>query len=157
VSESNWGRMLLSHNFQVSPEFFTALSRSEFTTVFAEGLGSQMKCQMLDNPHWVVEILFPADVFTPQQVGELCAQALAAKRQPATHHSVTGKLEILVLGGLKTTPPTSDSPAALQPGNWGVDVVETSSGEEFLRSINWDTMIADKPPATIFQVAASVG
>jgi hypothetical protein len=144
--------MLLSHNFQVSPEVWPALSRSEFTTVFTEGLGSQMKCQTLDNPHWVVEILFPADVFTPQQVGELCAQALAAKRQPATD-----KLEILVLGGLKTTPPTSDSPAALQPGNWGVDVVETISGEEFLRSINWDSMIADKPPSSIFRVAASVG
>ncbi len=139
--------MLLSHNFQVSPEFFTALSRSEFTAVFAESLGSQMKCQMLDNPHWVVEVLFPADVFTPQQVGELCAQALAAKRQPAT-----SKLEILVLGGLKTTPPTSDSPVALQPGNWGVDVVETSSSEEFLQSINWDTMIADKPSTAIFRI-----
>jgi hypothetical protein len=151
VNESNLGRMLLSHNFQVSPEVCPVLSSAEFTAVFAEALGAQMNCQMLDNPHWVVEILFPTDVFTPQQVGELCAQALVAKRRTAN-----SKLEILVLGGLKTTPPTSDSPAALLPSNWGVDVVETSSGEEFLRSINWDTMIVGKPPETVFRIELSV-
>jgi Protein of unknown function (DUF2656) len=152
VNESNLGRMLLSHNFQVSPEVLPALSRQEFTAIFATGLGEQMRCQMLDNPHWIVEVLFPIDSFTPQQVGELCGRALAAKRQPSF-----GKSDILVLGGLKTTPPTSDSPLALQPGNWGVDVVETLSGEEFLRSINWDVMIADKPAAAIFRVELSVG
>jgi hypothetical protein len=152
VNESNLGRMLLSHNFQVSSEVLPALSRQEFTAIFAAGLGEQMRCQMLDNPHWIVEVLFPIDSFTPQQVGELCGQALAAKRQPSS-----GKSDILVLGGLKTTPPTSDSPLALQPGDWGVDVVETLSGEEFLRSINWDVMIADKPAAAIFRVELSVG
>jgi hypothetical protein len=152
VNESNLGRMLLSHNFQVAPDVLPALSRQDFMAIFAAGLGEPMRCQMLDNPHWIVEVLFPSDSFTPQQVGELCGQALAAKRQPSS-----GKSDILVLGGLKTTPPTSDSPLALQPGNWGVDVVETSSGEEFLRSINWDTMIADKPAAAIFQVKLSVG
>ncbi len=152
--------MLLSHNFQVSPEFLPALSREDFMAIFAAGLGDQMRCHLLDNPHWIVEILFPIasgaseaiNSFTPQQVGELCGRALAAKRQPSS-----GKSDILVLGGLKTTPPTSDSPMALQPGNWGVDVVETFSGEEFLRSINWDTMIADKPAAAIFRVELSVG
>jgi hypothetical protein len=127
-----------------------ALSRTEFTTIFAENLGDQIQCQLLDNPHWIVEVLFPIYLFSPQQVGELCAQALASQRQPA------GNLDILILGGLKTTPPTSDSPAALQPGNWGVDVVETSSSEEFLRSIDWDKMIADKPAENIFRVDRSI-
>jgi hypothetical protein len=142
--------MLLSHNFNISPEVVPALSRTEFTAIFAENLGDQIQCQMLDNPHWIVEVLFPIDLFSPQQVGEMCAQALANQRQP------TAKLEILILGGLKTTPPTSDSPAALQPGNWGVDVVETSSSVEFLRSIDWDNMIADKPAENIFRVERSV-
>jgi hypothetical protein len=142
--------MLLSHNFNISPEVVPALSRTEFTAIFAENLGDQIQCQMLDNPHWIVEVLFPIDLFSPQQVGEMCAQALANQRQP------TAKLEILILGGLKTTPPTSDSPAALQPGNWGVDVVETSSSAEFLRSIDWDNMIADKPAENIFRVERSV-
>ncbi len=142
--------MLLSHNFNISPEVVPALSRAEFTAIFAENLGEQIQCQMLDNPHWIVEVLFPIGLFSPQQVGELCAQVLASHRQP------TGTLEILILGGLKTTPPTSDSPAALQPGNWGVDVVETSSSEEFLRSIDWDKMIADKPAENIFRVDRSI-
>lgn len=142
--------MLLSHNFNISPEVVPVLSRAEFTTIFAENLGDQIQCQMLDNPHWIVEVLFPIDLFSPQQVGELCAQALASHRQPS------GTLEILILGGLKTTPPTSDSPAALQPDNWGVDVVETSSSEEFLRSIDWEKMIADKPAENIFRVDRSI-
>jgi hypothetical protein len=150
VTESNLGRMLLSHNFNISPNVLPALSRTEFTAIFATGLDKQIQCQMLDNPHWIVEVLFPTAVFSPQQVGEMCAQALASQRQPI------GKLEILILGGLKTTPPTSDSPAALQPGDWGVDVVETSSGAEFLQSINWDKMIAGKPAENIFRVEVQV-
>lgn len=142
--------MLLSHNFNISPEVVPTLSRAEFTTIFAENLGDQIQCQMLDNPHWIVEVLFPIDIFSPQKIGELCAQALASHRQPS------GALDILILGGLKTTPPTSDSPAALQPGNWGVDVVETSSSEEFLQSIDWDKMIADKPTENIFRVDRSI-
>jgi Protein of unknown function (DUF2656) len=145
VTESNLGRILLSHNFNISTDVVPALSRAEFTAVFA-GLGEQIQCHMLDNPHWIVELLFPADVYSPQQVGLLCAQTLASQRKPAA------KLEILILGGLKTTPPTSDSPAALQPGNWGVDVVETQDGAEFLRAIDWDKMIADKPPENIFRI-----
>jgi hypothetical protein len=103
--------MLLSHNFNISPAVVPALSRAEFTAVFSAGLGEQIHCRMLDNPHWIVEVLFPTDLFTPEQVGDRCAQALASKRQQPA-----GQLEILILGGLKTTPPTSDSPDALQPG-----------------------------------------
>jgi Protein of unknown function (DUF2656) len=150
MTESNLGRMLLSHNFNISPDILPVLSRTEFTAIFAAGLDKQIQCQILDNPHWIVEILFPANVFSPQQIGQLCAQALASQRQPV------GKVDILILGGLKTTPPTSDSPAALQPGDWGVDVVETSDGAEFLRSIDWDKMIADKPTENIFRVEVQV-
>ncbi len=146
--------MLLSHNFNISSDVVPALSRPEFTAIFTAGLGSTIQCQILDNPHWIVEVLFPANLFSPQQVGEKCAGALINYRQQS--NQLTEKLEILILGGLKTTPPTSDSPAALQPGNWGVDVVETSSGKEFLSSIEWDKMIADKPPENIFIVERTV-
>lgn len=139
--------MLLSHNFNISSEIVPALSREEFTAVFSNGLGEKVQCRMLDNPHWIVEVLFPTDLFTAQQVGDHCAQALANKRQ-----APAGQLEILVLGGLKSTPPTSDAPDALQPGQWGVDVVETISGQEFLQSINWNNMIATKPPTAVFCV-----
>jgi hypothetical protein len=146
----NQGRMLLSHNFDVSPELFAALSREEFTAVFAEGLSAQktIQCRMVENPHWIVEILFATDEFSPEQVGTLCAQALAKKRR-MQRDTIP---EMLVLGGLKTTPPTSDSPDALQPGNWGVDVVETQSARAFLQTIGWDSTIAQRSPDSVFKV-----
>ncbi len=150
MKDAGQGRMLLSHNFDVSPDLFTALSREEFTTVFAEGLSAQKSLQgrMVDNPHWIVEILFSTDEFSPEQVGALCAQALAEKRR-MQQDTIP---DILVLGGLKTTPPTSSSPDALQPGNWGVDVVETQSAEAFLQSIGWDGTIAQRPADSVFKV-----
>ena len=79
------------------------------------------------------------------------SEALANKRisQGADPKSLP---EILILGGIKTTPPTSDSPDALQIGDWGVDVVETLVGETFLKGIAWETTIASKSLDTIFKV-----
>ncbi|MCY7283047.1 MAG: DUF2656 domain-containing protein [Cyanobacteria bacterium CAN_BIN43] len=57
--------------------------------------------------------------------------------------------EVLVI---KTTPATSDSLDALQPGNWGVDVVETTSAAKFLEAIAWETTVAQKPGESIFKV-----
>jgi Protein of unknown function (DUF2656) len=153
MNNTNQGRMLLSHNFDVSPDLFDSLSREEFTAVFAEGLPAQklFQCRMVDNPHWIVEILFTTGEFSPEQVGALCAQALAKKRR-MQRDTIP---EILVLGGLKTTPPTSSSPDALQPGNWGVDVVETQSAEAFLQTIGWDNTIAQRPTDSVFKVELS--
>ena len=147
------GRMLLSHNFDVSPDIVPVLSREEFADVFQSGLSAQahLQCRPVNHPHWTVEILFPIDQFSPQQVGEWCAQALATKRQPQLL-SRDVIPEILVLGGVKTTPATSDSPDALQPGDWGVDVVETRSGEAFLQAIAWDATVAQKSADSIFKV-----
>jgi hypothetical protein len=145
--------MLLSHNFDVSTDILPALSREEFTGVFQEGLiaHQNIKCRQVNNPHWIVEVLFSPEEFSPQQVGELCADALAQKRQTQGSDS-TSIPEILILGGIKTTPPTSNSPDALQPGNWGVDVVETLHSEAFLQAIAWDATIAEKPANSIFKV-----
>jgi len=147
------GRLLLSHNFDVSGDIVSALNREEFAQVFKSGLSAyeHLQCRLVNHPHWTVEILFPTDEFSPQQVGELCAQALADKRRSQQLNADTIP-EILVLGGIKTTPPTSDSPDALQPGNWGVDVVETRSGEAFLQAIAWDATIAQKPTDSVFKV-----
>lgn len=147
------GRMLLAHNFNVSPDILPALSREEFAEVFRSRLSQhvQLQCRLVNHPHWTVEILFPTSEFSPQQVGELCAQGLA-------NHRRTQQLDraalptILILGGIKTTPPTSDSADALQPGDWGIDVVETLSSEAFLQAIAWDATIAQKPADSIFKV-----
>ena len=149
MTDISQGRMLLSHNFDISSDVVPALSREAFSAIFQDGLGAPIQCRLVDNPHWVVEVLFPSDEFSPQQMGQLCAEALAMKRKT----EVRGNLGILVLGGIKITPATSASPDALQPGNWGVDVVETASTTRFLEAIAWETTIAQKPAESIFKVA----
>lgn len=145
--------MLLSHNFDISPGQVPTLSREEFAEVFQAGLPTHqsLQCRLVHHPHWTVEIRFPTDVFSPSQMGELCAQALANKRR-SQQLSAAAFPEILVLGGIKTTPATSDSPDALQPGDWGVDVVETRSGTVFLQTIGWNATIAQKPIDSVFKV-----
>ncbi len=148
--------MLLSHNFDISPDVIPALSREEFAQVFRSRLSAQsnLHCRLIDHPHWTVEVLFATPEFSAQQVGELCAQALVEARSP---HITSGtQPEILILGGLKTTPPTSNSPDALQPGEWGVDVVETPSGDAFLQGIAWETTIAQKSTDSIFKVVRQI-
>ncbi|NER78743.1 MAG: DUF2656 domain-containing protein [Leptolyngbya sp. SIO1D8] len=145
--------MLLSHNFNVSPDRVPALSREEFVAIFQAGLGvyEDLQCQGILHSHWQVEIQFSTDRFSPTQIGELCAKTLADKR--ISQHSGSEPLPpILILGGLKTTPPTSDSPEALQPGEWGVDVVETPSINDFLQSIAWEATIAQRSPENVFKV-----
>ena len=145
--------MLLSHNFDITPDIAPPLSREDFAEVFRLGLSAHESCQCspLNHPHWMVEILFPLVEFTPQRVGELCAQAMVDKRQPQRASDASSPT-VLILGGLKTTPASSPSPSALQPGNWGVDVVETLSGEAFLQLIGWQAAIAQKPADSIFKV-----
>ena len=121
---SDKGRMLLSHNFNISNEVVPELSREEFINTFIDGLNSysDLICSEVRNPHWMVEVLFDPNQRSPQEVGKLCAQALRQKRQTQKHAN-SSSFNILALGGLKTTPPLSTSPTSLQPGEWGVDVV----------------------------------
>ncbi len=146
-------RMLLSHNFDISEDIFPELTREEFTEVFIDGLSkyAQISCRLVNHPHWIVEILFPVNDLSPSQVGEMCAQALAQKRltQKPSEASLP---DILILGGLKTTPAISPTPNSLEPGEWGVDVVETASAEQFLAAIGWEATIAEKPADSIFKV-----
>jgi Protein of unknown function (DUF2656) len=143
-------RMLLSHNFDLKDGNTPALSRAAFTQVFVDGFNShpEVKCRQVDNPHWIVEVVYVSGFLTPQQVGQKCTEILSNSRKQSL-----GKIDFdtLALGGIKTTPATSNSPDALQPNQWGVDIVETKSGEQFLRSISWDTTIAGKPVDTIFK------
>jgi hypothetical protein len=149
-------RMLLSHNFDLADPNVPAMSRAAFTEVFAKGFNShpEVKCREVANPHWIVEILCPIELLTPQAVGQKCAEILANSRSKAGLGDIS--FDILILGGIKTTPAMSDSPDALQPNQWGVDVVETKSGEEFLRLLNWDATISTKPTDSIFTVQLRV-
>ncbi len=164
MNDSRSLRMLLSHNFDLVDPAVPALSRSAFTQIFVDGFSvdPKVKCREVDNPHWIVEILCPIELFTPDEVGKKCAEILNSSRTKASLGSLAEPLpwridyDILILGGIKTTPATSSSPDALQPNQWGVDVVETKSGEQFLRSINWDATIVTKPTDSIFKVESKV-
>ena len=153
MGESTTGRMLLSHNFDLYDKLFDELTREEFAQVFIDALNSQdnLEVSLVDNPHWNVEILFSTSEFSPQQIGELCAQALKQQRQQ--EKSETAKLpNILILAGKKTTPAISSSPTSLQPGEWGVDVVETASVSTFLTAIRWEERIYTRPVENIFKI-----
>lgn len=150
---NNQGRMLLSHNFNLVNNELPALSRAEFAQIFIEGLTEQehINAQLIDNPHWIVEIIFANNEFQATEVGQICSQVLATKRQSQQAKSQTMP-DILFLGGKKTTPAMTSSPTSLQPGEWGVDVVETLSASKFLADLQWDKVTASKPQDGIFKV-----
>jgi hypothetical protein len=95
--------------------------------------------------------MFAPQQVSPQQVGEYCAQFLADMRHSQQPNRAPIP-NILILAGLKTSPPISDSPDALQPGQWGVDVVETDDGAVFLEKMGWEVAIAQRPASHIFKV-----
>lgn len=147
------GRMLLSHNFDLSDAPFPELSREEFATVFSEGFRDYptIRCRLLSHAHWVVEVLFPAADFAAAAVGELCANILVKKRSSQKPDDAAMP-DILILAGNKATPATSSDPEALQTGEWGVDVVETASATQFLESLGWEAIASQKAPDSIFKV-----
>jgi Protein of unknown function (DUF2656) len=152
MSDIQTGRMLLSHNFAIAQDDVPALSREEFTQVMMDGvMGKDITCTMIENPHWVVEVRFNPETYTPQQVGDRCANALAQKRS-AQKIQGSDSFHILALGGIKTSPAPGPSPTSLQPGEWGVDIIETPSSDRFLKGIDWDATIAANPPDSIFKV-----
>lgn len=150
------GRMLLSHNFNLADEHVPSLNREAFTQVFMDGFAQaeQVSVRLIEHPHWITELVFDTQLVSPQQIGHQCAIALSKSRKHTS--SDIKPYEILTLGGLKTTPPTSSSPDALQTGDWGVDVVETVSGDAFLSALNWNAMVGQKPDGQTFMVKVSV-
>ncbi len=153
MSDRSTGRMLLSHNFNLRNNELPALNREEFAQIFIDGLqGTEnIKCSSIDNPHWVVEIIFSTDKFEPKEIGQICGDILTNQRKSQQPDS-KAIIDTLILGGRKTTPATSMSPNSLQIGEWGVDVVETIQADVFLAEIAWSEMIASKPSDGIFKI-----
>ncbi|MEL6788054.1 MAG: DUF2656 domain-containing protein [Cyanobacteria bacterium J06607_15] len=153
MSDSSMGRMLLSHNFDLRQSELPALKREDFAQVFIAGLEGKegIKCSYIQNPHWVVEILFPTEKYEPKEIGQLSGEILTSNRKSQQPDSKL-TTDTLILGGKKTTPATSMSPTSLQTGEWGVDVVETAQADAFLASINWDSLSANKPSDGIFRL-----
>ena len=151
---NNKMRMLLSYNFAITDNSLSPLDRQQFTDFFDDRLtknNPKIECRAVNNPHWILEILFPKEEFSPSQVGEMCAQFLANKRQNERQES-TKMHDILALGGIKTTPSFSTSPDSLKTGEWGVDIVETASAQIFLEAMGWETKTAGKNSDSIFKI-----
>lgn len=151
-------RMLLSHNCTLPQDQVHLLSRMDFANVFIEGLKPHTDCQccLIENPHWIVEILFDGQQKTPTEIATLCAQILSSHRAAEQSNSL-GNHTVMLLGGVKTTPALGPSPTSLQTGEWGVDVVETLSPEEFLAGLNWEAVVKGKSSEQIFKVIHVVG
>ncbi len=145
--------MLLSHNCTLPGGQVSTLSREDFADVFIDGLATHtdIQCKLIENPHWIVEVLFEAEQKSPTKVASFCAQSLGAKRAAEPDKTVNS-YTVMLLGGIKTTPALGTSPTSLQPGEWGVDVVETIAPDQFLAGLNWETVTASKPPEQIFKV-----
>jgi hypothetical protein len=145
-------RMLLSHNFDLQDDRLSPLTRAEFAAVFSNGFTADtgVECRLLNNPHWIVEVKYTSDRYTPTAIGLECARVLADfRRQSIADRPLP---DILILGGIKTTPSTNPSPDSLQSNEWGSDVVETNSSTEFLTRIGWEHTIANRDPATIIAI-----
>ncbi|MEO0947131.1 MAG: DUF2656 family protein [Cyanobacteria bacterium J06641_5] len=142
-------RLLLSHNYSISTNEAPALGPGDFATVFATA-AEDWQVRAVEHPHWRCEILTPGD--DPQALGMALAQALATHRRQQLGRELT--YLVLALGGLKATPATSTSPNALQQGDWGVDIVETLDVPAFLKTIEWENLIAGRPETEIFQAIA---
>ncbi len=145
-------RYLLSHNHNVPATTAPALTPTEFSTVFQTYLAAHLGqaatiVQALDHPHWRCAVETTA---APETVGQALGAAL--KQARADQGNAPIDYPILALGGLKTTPATAPAPNGLQPGEWGVDVVETLDAEAFLAGLGWDTLIAGRSADELFQI-----
>ena len=151
-------RMLLSHNCTLPDGTVLSLSREDFAQVFIKGMqsSSDIQCSLIENPHWIVELVFSSAHHSPTEVANHCAQQLASFRTADTTHQASNQHTVMLLGGVKTTPAAGSSPTSLQQGEWGVDVVETLNPEAFLQGMNWDGAIATKAPDQVFKVTAAV-
>lgn len=152
MSDKSTERMLLSHNFNLHNNELPALKREEFAQIFINGFKNQdVTVSLIENPHWIVEIIFPQQKFTPQEIGKKCAEILTTKRKEQ-HPDSQLNTDTLILGGKKSTLAISNSPTALQVGQWGVDVVETKQGDIFLTEINWENLSASKNSDSVFKI-----
>ncbi|MEM9218721.1 MAG: DUF2656 family protein [Cyanobacteria bacterium P01_F01_bin.150] len=142
-------RLLLSHNHNIPDTLAPALSNEEFCEAFATALSPEngWTVTAIPHPHWRCAITTDKSA---QEVGPELVNALISYRQ--TQLQAAPAYKVLALGGLKSSPPTSDNPNALQTGDWGVDVVETVDVKMFLTAINWDALSAARPADGVFKV-----
>ena len=145
-------RYLLSHNHDISDDVAPPLTRDEFVELFQEARSLEPKYEDIQissngHPHWRCEL---KTELSPLLVGLFLADAVKIYRERTLATPLGYK--VLILGGLKNTPATSEDPTALQKNEWGVDIVETADDKAFLSKINWERMTGFRPNDEILQV-----
>ncbi|WP_245911828.1 DUF2656 family protein [Brunnivagina elsteri] len=107
MADFSQGRMLLSHNFDIVDGVVPPLSREEFAKLFIEGLPESAQCRLVNNPHWIIEVIFNTGKVSPTEMGEKYAQVLLNIRRNQIKEGFSMP-HILILGGIKTTPVMSN-------------------------------------------------
>ncbi|MEO1403010.1 MAG: DUF2656 family protein [Cyanobacteria bacterium J06635_1] len=143
-------RLLLSHNYSIAETLAPPLSAGAFCALFAAQLPSDWVVKPVDHPHWRCEVKAEGN---PAEIGDALVKALVNHRTQQLGQALP--YGVLALGGLKNTPATSSNPNALQPGDWGVDVVETPDADAFLQTLGWDALIAGRPQQEIFKAVSA--
>ena len=135
---------VLSHNLQVLGTNVPALDFAELASGLMEYCESVSKAEPLSHPHWKVKIESTADA---EALATELTNAWRAIRS-ALGHDINHV--VMALGGRKDSEGLPGAP--LQQGGWGVDVVETSDAEGFLKTINWTGLTAGRPDDAVFAV-----
>ena len=142
--------LLLSHNHAVPLKQAPALSPEDFTELFRSLEAQGWEVVHLGHPHWISKVSHPDQ--DAASMGQAVAEALRSQRRT---HGCLVDYAVLALGGRKDGSGSSGSP--LEPGCWGVDVVETPNGRVFLDSIGWTALSAARPSDGVFSVVLEPG
>lgn len=135
---------VLSHNLQVQDAQVPALDAKALSDALMSHCASVQRAEPLDHPHWMVRLEASLDA---EALAEQLVSGWHAMRQASGHGC---SHVVMALGGRKDSAGSPGSP--LQQGAWGVDVVETSNPDLFLKTIQWDSLVAGRPADGVFKV-----
>ena len=135
---------IVSHNLQVASEAVPPLSASDLAEAFIKNSDVFTVSQALSHSHWLVRL---ESILSPSEMAEEVVKAWKRYRQSGNQNF---DHYWLALGGRKDTPTMPGSP--LQPGNWGVAVVECHEPEKFLQDINWPALKSARPVDAVFEI-----
>jgi len=142
-------RFLLSHNRQIDAPELPPITAQQLAAGLRRHWGDGLEAMPLEHPHWMVAL--QADQ-TAEAMAERLLQAWRALRPGNGQGGTTLQHQLLALGGRKDQPAAPG--AALQWGDWGVDVVETRDAEAFLAAIHWDDLKQGRPVDGVFELRA---
>lgn len=128
-------RIFLTHKVDFDDLTYPALTQEEFTQVFIEGFSKYppINCVLVNSFSWFVKITYPQNKFSPQDLGKICAQALAKKR--LSERLVDYQIpDIIVLGEKKNITALRDN-IIWEKDDWFLTIIETKNGEKIMKSL----------------------